>query len=365
MIFMNLRSRAPLPHSRQAAAARNGNSIAPMSLSASPLHPPIAPYASAQVEVGDGHRLYVEQCGNPQGLPMVYLHGGPGSGCSARQRQFFDPGLYRAVLFDQRGCGRSLPPGALLHNHTDALVQDLETLRQHLGIARWLVVGGSWGAGLALAYAQAHPQACLGLLLRGVFLGRPSDIAWFFQGAAQLLPAAWQQLIDQVPGHAAGNAVLQWLHTGLHGDDAAHALACALAWEAWEQSLSQQRSVAARVLAQGDAEAALLTDKYRIQSHYLIHQCFREGAGLVPRADALTGLPIAILHGRLDTICRPQAAQDLHQMLPGSRLQWVEGCGHNPFEPGNAAALVAAIGHFASQGHFTQWGCTLQHHPAA
>jgi proline iminopeptidase len=259
------------------------------------------------------------------------------------------------VLFDQRGCGRSLPRGALLHNHTDALVRDIEVLRQHLGIARWLVVGGSWGAGLALAYAAAHPTACLGLVLRGVFLGRVSDVDGFFQGAAQRLPDAWQQLAEQVPG-TLDSAVLPRLHAGLHGANSATALACARAWEAWEQSLSQQRCVAARVVTLHDAEADLLIDKYRIQSHYLINQCFRPGTGLLPHADRLSGLPTAILHGRLDAICPPQAANELHQRLSGSRLHWVEGCGHNPFEPGNAAALVAAIDHFANHGNFSDWG---------
>lgn len=334
--------------------------------SAHPLHPPIAPYASALVDVGEGHRLYVEQCGSAEGMPMVYLHGGPGSGCSPKHRQFFDPALCRTVLFDQRGCGRSLPRGALLHNHTDALVQDMETLRRHLGIARWLVVGGSWGAGLALAYAAAHPQACLGLVLRGVFLGRAADIDWFFQGAAQLLPDAWQQLVDQADqgDHApvsTADEALAWLHAGLHGVDAEKALACALAWEAWEQSLSQHRAVVQRDLTPGDAEAALLIDKYRIQSHYLIHQCFREGAGLLANVGNLSGLPVAVLHGRLDWICRAEAAWEVHRSLPGSRLQWVEGCGHSPFEPANAATLVATIQHFATHGNFTHWGSAFPH----
>lgn len=332
---------------------------------ARPLHPLTAPYASAQVDVGDGHRLYVEQCGSVDGMPMVYLHGGPGSGCSPKHRQFFDPKLCRSVLFDQRGCGRSLPRGAVQHNHTDALVKDMETLRQHLGITRWLVVGGSWGAGLALAYAAAHPQACLGLVLRGVFLGRTADIDWFFQGAVQLLPDAWQQLADQA-NHAAGSAsgdLLAWLHAGLHGPDTGAALACALAWEAWEQSLSQQRAVAPRILATSNVEAAPLIDKYRIQSHYLKYQCFREGAGLLQGEGNLSGLPVAILHGRQDWICRTEAAWDAHRSLPGSRLQWVEGCGHNPFEPANAAALVATIRHFATHGNFTQWGNSYPHAP--
>jgi proline iminopeptidase len=332
---------------------------------AHPLHPVIAPYASALVDVGDGHRLYVEQCGNADGLPMVYLHGGPGSGCSPKHRQFFDPTLCRTVLFDQRGCGRSLPRGALQHNHTDVLVNDMETLRQHLGIARWLVVGGSWGAGLALAYATAHPEACLGLVLRGVFLGRAGDIEWFFQGAAPLLPDAWQKLTeraDQAPVSTA-DAVLAWLHAGLHGHDVKTALACATAWEAWEQSLSQQCAVAPHPLATSDAEAALLIDKYRIQSHYLIHQCFRAGAGLLANEGILSGLPVAILHGRLDWICRAEAAWEVHRKLPASRLQWVKGSGHNPFESGNAAALVATIQHFATHGNFAHWGNAFPHPP--
>jgi proline iminopeptidase len=306
-------------------------SAPPLFTAVEPLAEPyVEPYSSALLDVGDGHRLYVEQCGNPLGVPMVYLHGGPGSGCSPRHRQFFNPARCRAVLFDQRGCGRSQPRGALVHNHTDALVQDLETLRKHLGLGQWLVVGGSWGAGLALAYAAAHREACLGLVLRGVFLGRDADVDGFFEGGS----------------------TLQQRHAGLHSPDAALALACALDWEAWEQSRSQQRSVAPRQLASADADAARLVDKYQIQSHYLVNRCFRHGAGFLPPQGLLAGLPIAILHGRHDTVSQPQAARELHQRLPGSRLQWVEGCGHDPFEPGNAAALVATIEHFATHGTF-------------
>lgn len=367
MIFMNLKRTAQPWRYSPAAIALNGASIAPMSPSETthPLHAPSAPFTSAQVDVGDGHILYVEQCGSADGMPMVYLHGGPGSGCSPKHRQFFDPTLCRTVLFDQRGCGRSLPRGALLHNHTDALVQDMETLRLHLGITRWLVVGGSWGAGLALAYAAVHPDACLGLVLRGVFLGRAADIDWFFKGAAQLLPDAWQELAERAD-HApfsTADEVLACLYAGLHGTDAEKALVCAMAWEAWEQSLSQQHAVAPRILATGDTEAALLIDKYRVQSHYLIHHCFREGTGLLPVEARLSGLPVAILHGRLDWICRAEAAWDVHRKLPGSRVQWIKGCGHNPFEPDNAAALVATIQHFATHGNFTHWGNAFAHPP--
>jgi len=325
------------------------------------MYPPIAPFASAHFDVGDGHRLYVEQCGNANGVPMVYLHGGPGSGCSPIHRQFFDPKLCRTVLFDQRGCGRSLPSGALLHNHTDALIRDMEALRQHLGFGRWLVVGGSWGAGLALAYAAAHPDSCLGLVLRGIFLGRDEDIEWFFQGAAQLLPDAWQQLVDQaeqLDRSPIGTAdeILAWLHAGLHGLNAEKSLACALAWEAWELSLSHHRSIPQRVLRTGCAEAVQLINKYRIQSHYLTHQCFRKGTGLLQSVTNLSGLPVTILHGRLDWICTAGAAWDVHRNLPGSLMQWVEGCGHNPFETANAAALVATIKHLATHSNISNRG---------
>jgi proline iminopeptidase len=319
------------------------------------LFPPLAPYASGQLEVGDGHQLYVEQCGNADGMPMVYLHGGPGSGCSPRHRQFFDPAVCRVVLFDQRGCGRSLPRGALHHNTTQALVRDMETLRQHLGIARWLVVGGSWGAGLALAYAAAHPTACLGLVLRGVFLGRASDVDWFFKDAAFTMPEAWQQLVRLAPG-SADEDVLQWLHAGLQGASAERALACATAWEAWEQSLLQHQTVPARVLTIHDREASLALDKYRLQSHYLVNHCFWQKVGLLQQVHALAGLPTAIIHGRLDWICRAQAALDLHHHLPGSRLHWVEDGGHNPFEPAMADVLVGTINYFVTHGNFSRWG---------
>ena len=361
MIFM--KTMAPLSARRGEVQAniRIGLASAPMP-SAEPsapppsqLHAPAEPYASTRLDVGDGHSLYFEQCGNPGGVPMVYLHGGPGSGCSPKHRQFFDPTLCRAVLFDQRGCGRSSPLGELRHNHTDALLQDMETLRDHLGIARWLVVGGSWGAGLALAYSSRHPGACLGLVLRGTFLGRPADLQWFFEGAGSLLPDAWQHLTDQV-GCTRWDEVLQRLHAGVNHAEQSIALGSALAWEAWEHSLSAHTSITPRALSANDPQAMSLLRKYQIQSHYLSHQCFRHGRGLLASGLDTAHLPTALLHGRLDWICRPEAAWHIHQQLPASRLQWVEGCGHSPFEPGNAAALVATITHFANHGNFAHWG---------
>ena len=356
MIFMSRGQARSRVAGKRPDTDRNRASIAAMIEITRPdaLYPPLAPFDTAWLEVGDGHRLYYEQCGAAEGLPVVFLHGGPGSGCSARHRQLFDPQRCRVILFDQRGCGRSLPRGRLHANTSDKLVADIEHLRRHLGIECWLVVGGSWGAGLALAYAAAHPAQCLGLVLRGVFLGRSCDLDWFFQQARQLLPDAWDSLAQQAPV-AARDDLLRWLSAGLHGDKPQQALARASAWDVWESALSQQGSVPARPEF-SQADAAALVDKYRVQSHYLMNRCFWGDVGLLERARSLASVPTAILHGRLDWICRPQAAWELHCSLPGSRLQWVDGCGHSPFEPAMAQALVQAIRHYATHGHFTRWG---------
>ena len=325
------------------------------SISPDALRPPEQGDSSGLLAVGDGHQIYYEQCGVATGIPVVFLHGGPGGGCLARHRELFDLTRYRVTLFDQRGCGRSLPRGAVQANTSDALIADMELLRQHLGIERWLVFGGSWGAGLALAYAAAHRTACLGLVLRGVFLGRASDLDWFFQQARQFLPDAWAALAAQAP-EAAREDLLGWLTGGLHGSDAGAALSRAIAWEAWESSVSQRQSAAPRVDGLSAADAAALLDKYRVQSHYLTHGCFWGDSALLERAHTLASVPTAILHGRLDWVCRPQAAWDLHQSLPGSRLQWLEGSGHSPFEPALSQALAQALAHFAAHGNFAGWG---------
>ena len=325
------------------------------SISPDALRPPEQGEVSGLLEVGDGHQIYYEQCGVAAGLPVVFLHGGPGGGCLARHRELFDLTRYRVTLFDQRGCGRSLPRGAVQANTSDALIADMELLRQHLGIERWLVFGGSWGAGLALGYAAAHCTACLGLVLRGVFLGRASDLDWFFQQARQFLPDAWAALAAQAP-EAAREDLLGWLTGGLHGSDSGAALSRAIAWEAWESSVSQRQSAAPRADGLSAADAAALLDKYRVQSHYLFNGCFWGDLALLARAHTLASLPTAILHGRLDWVCRPQAAWDLHQCLPGSRLQWLETCGHSPFEPAMSQALVQAMAHFADHRNLARWG---------
>lgn len=319
------------------------------------LHTPAERPVSGLLDIGDGHRIYYEQCGDAAGIPVIFLHGGPGGGCSPSHRRLFDLTRHRVTFFDQRGCGRSLPRGEVQANTSDALVADIEQLRQHLGFDRWLVFGGSWGAGLALAYASAHRAACLGLVLRGVFLGRASDVGWFFQQARQFLPEAWAALTAQAPDALRGD-LLRWLYDGLHRAEPQVALSRAMAWETWEASVSYRQPVAPRQGLPSDEDAAGLLDKYRIQSHYLTNGCFWGESALLERARTLAGLPTAILHGRLDWVCRPQAAWDLHQCLPGSRLQWLEGCGHSPFEPAMMQALAQALAHFAAHDNFTAWG---------
>jgi proline iminopeptidase len=319
------------------------------------LHAPQEPYATGMLDVGDGHGVYYEQCGQPDGLPIVALHGGPGSSFSARHRQLFDLQRYRVVLFDQRGCGRSLPRGSVQANTSAHLVADIEQLRRHVGIERWLVVGGSWGAGLALAYAAAHPAACMALVLRGVFLGRALDLDWFFQQARQLLPDAWDALAQHAPP-AARTKLLHWLCTSVLTGQPQEALAAASAWDAWESAMSQRKHTPpATALPTGDAAQALM-DKFRVQSHYLMHGCFWGDNPLLARARALAAVPTAIVHGRLDWICLPQAAWELHQNLAGSRLQWLDGCGHSAWEPAMAGAMADAIAHYANHGQFGTWG---------
>lgn len=337
------------------------------------LYPPLEPYASGLLNVGDGHQIYFEQCGLPTGLPVVFLHGGPGSSCSPGHRRFFDPAVFRVILFDQRGCGRSTPLGELRHNTSAHLVADIEALRQHVGVVQWLVMGGSWGAGLGLAYAAAHTPACLGLLLRGVFLGRAADVDWFFNGVRQFLPDAWAQLAGRTHGrpdtpHVLGQFdalgeldatpadVLTRLAVALHSPQPDRALAAALAWEAWEQSVSTHRHVPARTECADALEAQRLLAKYRLQNHYVSQGCFWGDTSLLQRTHSLGNLPVALVHGRQDWVCRPQAAWDVHAHLPQSRLRWVDDGNHNPFTPDMAQALVEALAHFAAHGHFQGWG---------
>ena len=321
------------------------------------LFPPSPPLAHGLLDVGDGHRLYFERCGNPDGLPVLFLHGGPGSGCNARQRQLFDPARFHVVLFDQRGCGRSTPRGDCHANTTRELVEDIERLRLHLGIARWLVFGGSWGAALAVAWCSAHPQACLGAILRGSFLTGQADLDWFFgpEGAGAICAEAWSTLCAAVPETAEGRA-LPALHAALGGTDNRAAARAAQAWAAWEEAVMAPARPAPSPPARDAETLAAQIDKYRVQAHYLAHHCFLDEDGVLEAARRMAGIPTAIVHGRLDLVCRPRNALRLHQALPGSRLRLIDGAGHSPFEPEMARALMEALEHFAVHGDFSRWG---------
>ncbi len=319
----------------------------------------IEPFCTGSLPLSGGHAIFYEQSGNPLGVPVLFLHGGPGGGCTPLHRSLFDASRCHIIMFDQRGCGRSSPIGFVENNTSADLVADIEHLRRHLGIEQWLVTGGSWGAGLALAYAAAHTHACMGLVLRGVFLGRSSDVDWFFQSARQLMPDAWDALTEDVP-NPNQSELLYWFDKRLNSSIESERLAVAQAWQCWENALSQARFLPMTSLEPGSREALRLIDKYRLQSHYLRHECFWSDVPLLQRLTTLAHMPVAILHGRRDWICRPSAAWDLHLSLPNSKLVWLDQCGHSAFDPIMKKALVTAVSHFLDHGNFSSWGLALE-----
>ena len=316
-----------------------------------PLYPPLDPFCSGWLAAGHGHEVHHEQSGNPDGLPALVLHGGPGSGSNPQHRRFFDPRRYRIVQFDQRGTGRSRPSGSTEHNHTALLLEDIEALREHLGIGRWLVFGGSWGASLALAYSARHRQSCLGVLLRGMFLTGRADMDWFFRDAGALAPEAWQRLASLAPKRHRRN-LLYWYGRVLTGTDETRALLAAHEWSQWECSLMSGGRPADETPPPDGEVAARLVRKFRIQAHYMRRECWLGEAALLRAASLLHGVPTLLVHGRRDLICRPANAWRVHRTLAGSRLVWVDAAGHDPLHPAMAAALVAATDGFARHGDF-------------
>jgi proline iminopeptidase len=317
-----------------------------MNSKASDPYPPIEPYARHRLAVDGHHTLYVEECGNPKGIPAVFLHGGPGAGCEAGHRRFFDPALYRIVLFDQRGSGRSVPHADLRDNTTWDLVADCERIRTKLGIERWLVFGGSWGSTLALAYAQTHPERALALVLRGVFLCREAEIRWFYQeGANWVFPDWWEDFLAPIPEAERGD-LLHAYHRRLTGTDELARMAAAKAWSIWEGRT-------ATLLANPDVQAHFADPHValslaRIECHYFVHQAFLRPDQLLHDAHRLAGIPGVIVQGRYDIICPLRSAWDLHRAWPTADLQIIPDAGHAAFEPGIRAALVAATDRFAA-----------------
>ncbi|GMU43302.1 MAG: prolyl aminopeptidase [Xanthomonadales bacterium] len=310
------------------------------------LYPEIEPYASGMLPVGDGHEIHYEQCGNPAGKPVVFLHGGPGAGCSPKARRFFNPDKYRIVLFDQRGCGRSLPHACLEANTTWHLVADIEKLRLALGIERWQVFGGSWGSTLALAYAQTHPQRVTELVLRGIFMLRRWELEWFYQaGADALFPDAWEGFLTAIPPVERGDLMSAYHRRLTHANPAVR-LEAARAWSVWEARTSFLYQDPAHIeAAAGDAFALAFA---RIECHYFVHGGFFDRDDqLLANAYRLRNIPAVIVQGRYDVVCPARSAFDLHQAWPEAELRIVSDAGHSAFEPGNLHELVLATDRFA------------------
>jgi proline iminopeptidase len=309
------------------------------------LYPPIEPYDRGTLPVSPVHRLAYEQCGNPHGQPVVFLHGGPGGGIGGNMRRFFDPANYRIVLFDQRGCGNSTPHAELDGNTTWDLVADIEKLRAHLGIRRWLVFGGSWGSTLALAYAETHPEAVTALVLRGIFTLRRFELEWFYQrGASLIYPDYWQDFIAPIPEAERGDLMSAY-HRRLTGDDAAQRLAAARAWSVWEARTSFMLENPEYVSLFDSDEHALAFA--RIECHYFVHGgFFAADDQLLRDAHRLAGIPGVIVQGRYDVVCPAVSAWDLHQAWRGSELRIVPDAGHSAFEAGNTHELVLATDRF-------------------
>jgi proline iminopeptidase len=310
------------------------------------LFPPIEPYNHGWLSVGDGHEIYYEESGNPTGKPCLFVHGGPGGGASPAARQFFDPDKYRIVLFDQRGCGRSKPHASIEANTTWHLIDDIELIRETLGIDRWLVFGGSWGSTLSLAYAQSHPERVTELVLRGIFLLRAQELQWFYQhGASELYPDAWQHYLAPIPD-TERHDLISAFHSRLTSEDPEVRLSAARAWSVWEASTSfliQNKDFMAQL---DEPEAALAMA--RIECHYFVNGGFFESPNqLLEAVDKIRNIPCVIVQGRYDVVCPPTTAWDLHEAWPEADFKLIANAGHSAFDPANAAALIEATNRFA------------------
>lgn len=310
------------------------------------LYPPIEPHRSGMLDVGDGHRLYYEECGNPHGKPVVFLHGGPGGGCNANMRRFFNPDIYRIVLFDQRGSGRSTPHAGLENNTTWHLVGDIEVLRAALSVERWQVFGGSWGSTLALAYAQKHPSRVTELVLRGIFLLREKEMDWLYRfGTSELFPDLWQKFIEPIP-IAERDDLLQAYYRRVTSDDPVLRLRAAKDWSAWEGStitLLPDQAVADSFIADDMALAMA-----RIETHYFVNRGFMPEGQLLKDIGKVRNIPAVIVHGRYDVLCPASTAWDLSKLWPEAKLRIVADAGHSAFEPGNVHELVMATDAFST-----------------
>lgn len=320
------------------------------------LYPELEPFNKNWLKVDNVHQIYFEECGHPTGCPVIFLHGGPGSGCNATQRRFFDPAHYRIILFDQRGCGRSKPQGEVQANTTDDLVADIEALRAHLNIQQWQVFGGSWGSTLALAYAVQYTSRVVSLILRGIFLSRPSELKWFLGDVQHFYPEVWHKLVQYLPVNEQ-NDVLNAYAQLIFSEDILISAAAAAQWNAFETAIMRLKPTVNSVESP-DANAKTAEEihndritevaRARVQIHYIQHQCFVDGEALLKQSVALANTPTIIVQGRYDMVCPPQTAWALHQAMPHAQFIMVADAGHSAMEPGTTSALVAATEQFKS-----------------
>lgn len=312
------------------------------------LYPPIKPYRSGYLRVSDVHEIYYEESGNPRGKPAVFVHGGPGGGTDAKMRCFFNPKRYRIVLFDQRGCGKSRPHASLVENTTWHLVEDMERLREHLAIERWLVFGGSWGSTLALAYAQTHPQQVTELVLRGIFMLRRWELEWFYQnpgGAGALYPDLWERYVEPIPPQERDDMIGAY-YKRLTSDNTQVLHKAAKAWSIWEGATSYLQAKPGDVAKFGDDTYAAAFA--RIECHYFVNRgFFRSDAQLIEDVGRIREIPAVIVQGRYDVICPMKSAWDLHRAWPEADLRIVPDAGHSAFETGNIHELVSATDRFS------------------
>jgi proline iminopeptidase len=309
------------------------------------LYPEIESFNDGILPVSEAHRIFYEECGNPDGKPVVFVHGGPGAGCDKRARRFFDPDVYRIILFDQRGCGRSKPHARLEDNTTWHLCADMERLREHLNVTAWQVFGGSWGSTLALAYAQHHADKVTELVLRGIFLGRQREIRWLYQsGASELFPDVWESYLAPIP-EAERHDLLSAYHRRLTGSDSDVAVEAAKAWSTWEGATSFLLTDRSYVDHFSDPEFALALA--RIECHYFVNGCFLGSDDqLIRGIDLIRHIPTVIVQGRYDVVCPVRSAWDLHTAWPEADLRITPDAGHSALEKSNAAALVEATDGF-------------------
>jgi len=305
-----------------------------------PLYPEIKPNTTTLLDVSDGHQLYVEECGNQEGLPVLILHGGPGLGCNADSRRYFDPAKYRIILFDQRGSGRSRPHASIDNNTTQHLIADIEAIRQHFNIEQWVLAGGSWGSTLALVYAETYPERVLGMILRGVFLARKQDIDWLYHyGTSQIFPDYWQEFAQSV-SRFDNETLIDAYYRRLNGDDELARMAAAKAWCAYEGRVATLEPNHNVVEALTKPHLALAMA--RISCHYFKHDCFLKPNQILEQADRLKDIPGFIVHGRYDLICPLENAWTLQEAWNNCEIHVIRDAGHAASEAGIIDALIRA-----------------------